>query len=72
MTLFNPARFNSILWKEWILFKARIVDISASALVGPMLYIVAFGWGLGSAVNIGGASYTSFVIPGIIAMNGMT
>jgi ABC-type multidrug transport system permease subunit len=66
------AQFDSILWKEWVLFKARIVDISASALVGPLLYLLAFGWGLGSAVNIAGISYTSFVIPGIIAMNGMT
>jgi ABC-type polysaccharide/polyol phosphate export permease len=68
----DMAQFSSILWKEWILFKAKIIDISASALVGPLLYLVAFGWGLGSAVSIGGVSYTSFVIPGIIAMNGMT
>jgi ABC-type multidrug transport system permease subunit len=66
------AQFSSILWKEWILFKAKIADISASALVGPLLYLIAFGWGLGNSVSIGGVSYTAFVIPGIIAMNGMT
>jgi ABC-type polysaccharide/polyol phosphate export permease len=37
-----------------------------------MLYLVAFGWGLGGAFAEGGVPYTAFVMPGIIAMNGMT
>ncbi|MDR1147078.1 MAG: ABC transporter permease [Spirochaetaceae bacterium] len=65
-------QFVSILWREWILFKNKFVDISLSALIGPLLYLVAFGWGLGGAFMASGVRYTAFVTPGIIAMNGMT
>ncbi|MDR1363557.1 MAG: ABC transporter permease [Spirochaetaceae bacterium] len=66
------GQFVTILWKEWILFKNKLFDISLSALLGPLLYLIAFGWGLGGALMVGGISYTAFVTPGIIAMNGMT
>jgi ABC-type polysaccharide/polyol phosphate export permease len=66
------AQFVSILWKEWVLFKSKIVDITLSALTGPLLYLVAFGWGLGGAFIVDGVPYIAFVMPGIIAMNGMT
>ncbi|MDR2658464.1 MAG: ABC transporter permease [Spirochaetaceae bacterium] len=65
-------QFVSILWKEWILFKNKIVDISLSALIGPALYLTAFGWGLGGAFSVDSFSYIAFIAPGIIAMNGMT
>ena len=66
------AQFISILWKEWILFRSKIVDITLGALTGPLLYLLAFGWGLGGAFIVDGAPYMAFVMPGIIAMNGMT
>ena len=66
------AQFISILWKEWILFRSKIVDITLGALTGPLLYLLAFGWGLGGAVIVDGAPYMTFVMPGILAMNGMT
>ncbi|MDR0382675.1 MAG: ABC transporter permease [Spirochaetaceae bacterium] len=65
-------QFTAILWKEWALFRRRFADITLSALTGPLLYLVAFGWGLGGAFQADGIPYTSFVMPGIIAMNGMT
>jgi ABC-type multidrug transport system permease subunit len=36
--------------------------------VQPLLYLVAFGYGLGKGVSIGGVSYLAFVIPGIVAL----
>ncbi|MDR3356946.1 MAG: ABC transporter permease [Spirochaetaceae bacterium] len=66
------TQFASILWKEWVLFRGKIVDITLGALTGPLMYLFAFGWGLGGAFTVDGASYTAFVMPGIIAMNGMT
>jgi len=39
-----------------------------SSLVLPLLYLVAFGYGLGSDVYIDGISYLAFVVPGIVAL----
>jgi ABC-type multidrug transport system permease subunit len=41
-------------------------------MITPVLYLIAFGWGLGSSTVINGMSYISFVIPGIIAMSSMS
>ncbi|MCL1879940.1 MAG: ABC transporter permease [Actinomycetia bacterium] len=65
-------RFSAIIWKEWMVFKSRIVSTTLAAIIGPLLYLVAFGWGIGSAVMVDGISYTAFVIPGIVALNSMT
>ncbi|GHV83790.1 transport permease protein [Spirochaetia bacterium] len=64
--------FTAILWKEYVEFKSKIISITLSALVGPLLYLIAFGWGLGQAMLVNGVPYTAFVMPGILAMNGMT
>jgi ABC-2 type transport system permease protein len=44
----------------------------ATTLVAPVLYLLAFGYGLGRGVTIEGHSYLEFVIPGIIALTAMT
>lgn len=40
--------------------------------MAPVLYLVAFGYGLGRGVVIEGYSYLDFVIPGIVALTAMT
>jgi ABC-type polysaccharide/polyol phosphate export permease len=65
-------QFGAILWKEWLGFKSKFISISLGTIVGPLLYLIAFGWGLGDSLAINGASYVVFVMPGIIAMNAMT
>ncbi len=62
----------SILWYEWIIFSNRFWGITLGLLVAPMLYLIAFGWGIGGSTVVNGSSYLSFVIPGIIAMSSMT
>jgi ABC-2 type transport system permease protein len=44
--------------------KSRIV----SSLFTPLLWIVVFGGGLGSAVSLGGINYQVFIFPGILTM----
>jgi ABC-2 type transport system permease protein len=39
-----------------------------SSLVLPLLYLVAFGYGLGRDINVGDYSYLAFVVPGIISL----
>lgn len=61
----------TILWREFIFFKRRWFNITTAAIINPLLYIIAFGWGLGSDVHIEGTSYMHFIIPGIIALSTM-
>ena len=65
-------RFSAIIWKEWAVLKNKFISTTLGAIVGPLLFLIAFGWGLGDAVEIDGSSYFDFVIPGIIAMITMT
>ncbi len=61
----------TILWKEILFFKRRMFNIVTAAMINPLLYMIAFGWGLGSDVQVEGHTYMHFVIPGIIAMTTM-
>jgi ABC-type multidrug transport system permease subunit len=62
----------SILWADLMALKRRGPRYLITTLVSPILYLVAFGWGLGRGINLNGASYLEFVIPGIIALTAMT
>ncbi len=60
--------FYALWYREIKVFtreKSRIV----SSLVTPLLWIVVFGGGLGSAVSLGGVNYQVFIFPGILAMS---
>lgn len=39
-----------------------------SSLLNPLMWLVVFGTGLGSAVSIQGANYQTFIFPGILVM----
>lgn len=62
----------SILWSDLAALKRRWPRYLITTLVSPLLYLVAFGWGLGRGINLNGTSYLEFVIPGIIALTAMT
>ncbi len=62
----------SILWADLMALKRRGPRYLITTLVSPVLYLVAFGWGLGRGINLNGTSYLEFVIPGIIALTAMT
>ena len=63
--------FEAVLWEEWIVFKRRFWKITSSALVSPLLYMIAFGWGMGKDVHVNGYPYINFIVPGIVAMTTM-
>ncbi len=65
-------QFMTILWQEYIIFKRKFWSITTGSMIAPVLYLIAFGWGLGNRFTEGGISYISFIIPGIIAMSSMT
>jgi len=51
--------------KRYVRYKSRI----ATAIFTPLLWLIVFGMGLGSAIRFGGTTggYQSFIYPGIIA-----
>ena len=63
--------FCAILWEEWIVFKRQFKQITASALISPLMYMLAFGWGLGNNITVNGLPYIYFIVPGIIALTTM-
>jgi ABC-2 type transport system permease protein len=61
----------TVFWRDWIVLKRRIAKFILSRMVAPMLYLVAFGWGLGRSIQSTGGSYIDFLVPGILALNSM-
>ena len=66
--------FYPIFLREMLIFKKRLTrpGYIFSALVTPLLYLLAFGLGLGKGMTVEGISYLAFVVPGICAMSSMT
>lgn len=60
----------TVLWEKYVEFKFEWFKITTSALVSPLLYLIAFGWGLGESM-VNGRPYIQFLIPGIIALSTM-
>ncbi|WP_338038412.1 ABC transporter permease [Neosynechococcus sphagnicola] len=66
----------SICWGDWLDLRVRIVQVAASGLVSPLIYILAFGLGLGSSLDavtkpLQGDSYLEFILPGMVALSSM-
>jgi ABC-type multidrug transport system permease subunit len=71
------ADIATIFWGEWLDLRARLLQIAATGLISPLIYILAFGLGLGSSLDksvtpTAGASYLQFILPGMIALSSMT
>jgi ABC-type multidrug transport system permease subunit len=67
----------TVFWGEWLELRARLVQIAATGLISPLIYIFAFGLGLGSAIDSAakppvGNSYLEFILPGMVALSSMT
>ncbi len=67
----------TVFWGDWLDLKVRIPQIAASGLVSPLIYILAFGFGLGSAIDQAidppaGENYLQFILPGMVALSSMT
>ena len=61
----------TVFWRDWVVLKHRMTKFILSRMVAPMLYLVAFGWGLGRSIQVDGGTYLDFLVPGIIALNSM-
>nr|WP_092070914.1 ABC transporter permease [Dendrosporobacter quercicolus]NSL48416.1 ABC transporter permease [Dendrosporobacter quercicolus DSM 1736]SDM16129.1 ABC-type multidrug transport system, permease component [Dendrosporobacter quercicolus] len=61
----------TVFWRDWIVLKRRLGRYILSRMISPVLYLVAFGWGLGKNIQTGQGSYLDFIVPGIVALNSM-
>ena len=64
----------TVFWGDWLDLRVRILPVAAAGLVSPIIYILAFGLGLGSSLPkpaIGG-NYLEFMLPGMVALSSMT
>ncbi len=61
----------TVFYRELLTFRRRFFRYLVSAIVNPLLFLTAFGWGLGRNINLQGVSYLDFVVPGIIAISAM-
>ncbi len=53
---------------DFYYFKRNFLLLLATSMVTPLLYMLAFGYGLGKGVTMGGVDYIAFMIPGIISL----
>ena len=62
-----------VAYGDLCFFRRNILQNIVSSLIGPLLYLVAFGYGMRSG-STGGAdvSYIAYIIPGIVAITTLT
>ena len=61
----------AIYQRELLILRKRFFRQLASMSVGPLLYLVAFGLGMGQGLMVDSHSYLEFLIPGLVAMSSM-
>ncbi len=62
----------AVVWVDLRFLSRNLGKTMALTLVAPILYLLAFGYGLGRGSNIEGFSYLQFIVPGILALTAMT
>ncbi|HML31777.1 ABC transporter permease [Sporomusa sphaeroides] len=61
----------TVFWRDWIVLQRRLGTFIFSRMITPVLYLVAFGWGVGRSVQVSQGNYLDFIVPGILALNSM-
>ena len=62
----------AVVWVDLRFLSRNLGKTMALTLVAPILYLLAFGYGLGKGSTIEGFSYLQFVVPGILSLTAMT
>ena len=62
----------AVTWRQYLVWKKLIWSSLATNVANPILFLFAFGFGLGRYVeSIDGITYLAFVVPGMIAYSAM-
>lgn len=62
----------AVFLREMLILRRRFKRQLAGMAVSPLLYLIAFGYAMGDAVQMNGHTYLEFLIPGLVAMTSMT
>jgi ABC-2 type transport system permease protein len=62
-----------IFLREMLQFKKKLFRLGYifTSMMVPLLYLLAFGLGLGRSVQVSGGSYLNYLLPGLVAMSSM-
>lgn len=61
-----------VAWGDLRFIKHNFLNILVMSVMSPLLYLVAFGYGLRTGTSDIGVSYVAFVIPGIVALSSLS
>lgn len=64
--------FMAVFIRELLILKRRLKRQVSGMAVSPLLYMLTFGYALGSQLKMGDYSYLEFLVPGLVAMSSMT
>ncbi len=62
----------AVFWREMVILRRRLFKTLASYAVSPLLFLIAFGWGMGRGLEAEGVDYLTFMIPGLMALSSMS
>ena len=65
MTILDEAY--RVAWGDLVYMKGNIIEVLLSSLVGPLLYLLAFGFGVGGSME-DPQGYVMYIVPGIVAL----
>ena len=61
-----------VAWGDMMFLKHNVANILIMSIMSPLLYLIAFGYGLRTGTTDIGVSYVAFVIPGIVALSSLS
>ncbi len=64
----------AVYYREMLLYRKKMTRKGHifAALITPVIYLLAFGFGLGGRVRMSDGSYLDYLLPGLIAMSSMS
>jgi ABC-type multidrug transport system permease subunit len=62
----------AVAWADARFMRHHFLNILIMSIMSPLLYLVAFGYGLGGGATYEGVSYVAFVVPGIVALTSLS
>ena len=62
---------NGIYLRELLIFKSKIFKNLLASIISPLLFLFAFGFGIGKHTQINDTSYIAFLLPGLLTMTSL-
>ncbi len=57
-----------VAWGDLVYIKENLPEVLITTLLGPLLYLLAFGFGIGGSVSSDPDAYIAYIVPGIVAL----